>query len=161
MRLRCFWNGKTGHRQVPEGYPKAFPFRGMHFFASIEKAKRHVPTWRPKYNMRRGFKGYKYAGNACKCMIYSIFWHILAVSKLFSLDLQSVHVVLCREVGRSAQLLCPSVASVWGRFDAQEQDYLARGFHQKEPDFRTDDLILQKVLSRAFGCFWWSIYRSK
>ena len=39
--------------QVPEGYPKAFPFRGMHFFASIEKAKRHVPTWKPKYNMRR------------------------------------------------------------------------------------------------------------
>lgn len=24
--------------QVPEGFPKAFPFRGMHFFASIEKA---------------------------------------------------------------------------------------------------------------------------
>lgn len=23
---------------MPEGYPKAFPFRGMHFFASIEKA---------------------------------------------------------------------------------------------------------------------------
>lgn len=26
----------------------------------------------------------------------------------------------------------------------QEQDYLARGFDKKDPDFRTDDLILQK-----------------
>ena len=27
---------------------------------------------------------------------------------------------------------------------AKEQDYLARGFDKKDPDFRTDDLILQK-----------------
>ena len=25
--------------KVPEGFPKAFPFRGMHFFASIEKVR--------------------------------------------------------------------------------------------------------------------------
>ena len=28
---------------------------------------------------------------------------------------------------------------------AKEQDYLARGFDKKDPDFRTDDLILQKA----------------
>lgn len=33
--------------EVPDGFPKAFPFRGMHFFASIEKAKRDVPDWMP------------------------------------------------------------------------------------------------------------------
>eukprot|EP00971_Amphidinium_carterae_P018464 364371-Amphidinium_carterae.1 len=33
----------------PDGFPKAFPFRGMHFFASIEKAKADVPSWTPKY----------------------------------------------------------------------------------------------------------------
>ncbi|CAK9114805.1 Chloroplast stem-loop binding protein of 41 kDa b [Durusdinium trenchii] len=71
--------------EVPEGYPKAFPFRGMHFFASIEKAKRHIPSWKPKYNMLNGLRS------------------------------------------------------------SYEQDYLARGFHKKDPDFRTDDLILQKM----------------
>lgn len=40
----------------PEGYPKAFPFRGMHFFASIEKAKRDVPNWRPQYSLLDGLK---------------------------------------------------------------------------------------------------------
>ena len=29
---------------------------------------------------------------------------------------------------------------------SKEQDYLARGFDKKDPDFRTDDLILQKAL---------------
>ena len=33
---------------------------------------------------------------------------------------------------------------------AKEQDYLARGFNKKDPDFRTDDLILQK--DRHFEC---------
>ena len=42
--------------QVPEGFPKAFPFRGMHFFASIEKAKRDVPEWQPKYTMLDGLR---------------------------------------------------------------------------------------------------------
>jgi len=41
---------------VPEGYPKAFPFRGMHFFASIEKAMRDVPTWRPKFTLLDGLR---------------------------------------------------------------------------------------------------------
>jgi len=40
--------------EVPEGFPKAFPFRGMHFFASIEKAKRDVPNWTPKYSLLDG-----------------------------------------------------------------------------------------------------------
>jgi len=71
--------------EVPEGFPKAFPFRGMHFFASIEKAKRHIPSWKPKYNMLEGLRS------------------------------------------------------------SYEQDYLARGFDKKDPDFRTDDLILQKA----------------
>eukprot|EP00930_Biecheleria_cincta_P004653 TRINITY_DN105574_c0_g1_i1.p1 TRINITY_DN105574_c0_g1~~TRINITY_DN105574_c0_g1_i1.p1 ORF type:complete len:447 (-),score=101.89 TRINITY_DN105574_c0_g1_i1:107-1447(-) len=69
---------------VPEDFPKAFPFRGMHFFASIEKAKRDVPNWKPKYNMFNGLKS------------------------------------------------------------SYEQDYVARGFDKKDPDFRTDDLIIQK-----------------
>jgi len=42
--------------EVPEGFPKAFPFRGMHFFASIEKAKQDVPNWAPKYNMLEGLR---------------------------------------------------------------------------------------------------------
>merc|ERR1711972_524823 len=42
--------------QVREGFPKAFPFRGMHFFASIEKAKRDVPTWTPKYSLLDGLR---------------------------------------------------------------------------------------------------------
>lgn len=71
--------------EVPEGFPKAFPFRGMHFFASIEKAKRHIPSWKPKYNMLEGLRS------------------------------------------------------------SYEQDYLARGFDKKDPDFRTDDLILRKA----------------
>jgi len=71
--------------EVPDDFPKAFPFRGMHFFASIEKAKRDVPDWKPKYNMFDGLKS------------------------------------------------------------SYEQDYVARGFDKKDPDFRTDDLILQKV----------------
>ncbi|CAJ1327863.1 unnamed protein product [Effrenium voratum] len=71
--------------EVPKDFPKAFPFRGMHFFASIEKAKRQVPSWRPKYNMFEGLKS------------------------------------------------------------SFELDYLARGFDKKDPDFRTDDLILQKA----------------
>lgn len=41
---------------MPEGFPKAFPFRGMHFFASIEKAKRDVPEWTPKFSMLEGLK---------------------------------------------------------------------------------------------------------
>jgi len=42
--------------EVPEGFPKAFPFRGMHFFASIEKAMHDVPTWQPKYSLLEGLK---------------------------------------------------------------------------------------------------------
>merc|ERR1712008_377669 len=42
--------------EVPEGFPKAFPFRGMHFFAAIEKAKRDVPDWKPKYSLLEGLK---------------------------------------------------------------------------------------------------------
>jgi len=42
--------------EVPEGFPKAFPFRGMHFFASIEKAKRDVPDWSPKYSLIDGLR---------------------------------------------------------------------------------------------------------
>jgi len=42
--------------EVPEGFPKAFPFRGMHFFASIEKAKRDVPNWTPKYSLLDGLR---------------------------------------------------------------------------------------------------------
>jgi len=42
--------------EVPEGFPKAFPFRGMHFFAAIEKAKRDVPDWTPKYSLLDGLK---------------------------------------------------------------------------------------------------------
>ncbi|CAJ1384951.1 unnamed protein product [Effrenium voratum] len=42
--------------EVPEGFPKAFPFRGMHFFASIEKAKRDVPDWTPKFSMLDGLR---------------------------------------------------------------------------------------------------------
>jgi len=42
--------------KVPEDFPKAFPFRGMHFFASIEKAKRDIPSWKPKYNMLDGLR---------------------------------------------------------------------------------------------------------
>eukprot|EP00929_Paragymnodinium_shiwhaense_P030333 TRINITY_DN1720_c0_g1_i3.p2 TRINITY_DN1720_c0_g1~~TRINITY_DN1720_c0_g1_i3.p2 ORF type:complete len:475 (+),score=123.45 TRINITY_DN1720_c0_g1_i3:123-1547(+) len=41
---------------VPEDYPKAFPFRGMHFFASIEKAKTDIPEWTPKYTFLEGLK---------------------------------------------------------------------------------------------------------
>eukprot|EP00438_Fugacium_kawagutii_P019285 Skav217188 [mRNA] locus=scaffold557:43757:46992:+ [translate_table: standard] len=41
---------------VPDGFPKAFPFRGMHFFASIEKAKRDVPDWMPKFSMLEGLR---------------------------------------------------------------------------------------------------------
>lgn len=41
---------------VPEGYPKAFPFRGMHFFASIDKALTDVPSWKPKYTFLEGLK---------------------------------------------------------------------------------------------------------
>jgi len=40
----------------PEDFPKAFPFRGMHFFASIEKAKQDVPGWAPKYSLMEGLK---------------------------------------------------------------------------------------------------------
>jgi len=68
--------------RVPEDFPKAFPFRGMHFFASIEKAKTDVPTWKPKYSLLEGLR-------------------------------------------RSFQ-----------------DDYVARGFDKKNPDFRTDDLII-------------------
>mmetsp|Transcript_86017 Transcript_86017/g.170755 ORF Transcript_86017/g.170755 Transcript_86017/m.170755 type:complete len:451 (-) Transcript_86017:88-1440(-) len=71
--------------EVPEGFPKAFPFRGMHFFAGIEKAKRDVPDWKPKYSLLEGLKS-SYA-----------------------------------------------------------QDYVARGFDKKDPDFRTDELILEKM----------------
>ncbi|CAE8610374.1 unnamed protein product [Polarella glacialis] len=39
---------------VPEDWPKAFPFRNMHFFTSIEKAKRDVPGWKPKFTMLEG-----------------------------------------------------------------------------------------------------------
>jgi len=42
--------------KVPEDFPKAFPFRGMHFFAGIEKAKQDVPTWSPKYSLLDGLK---------------------------------------------------------------------------------------------------------
>jgi len=77
--------------EVPDGFPKAFPFRGMHFFASIEKAKKHMPSWKPKYSMFQGLKS------------------------------------------------------------SYEQDYLARGFDKKDPDFRTDDLILQKAGAPASG----------
>lgn len=42
--------------QIPEDFPKGFPFRGMHFFASIEKAKQDVPNWKPKYSMAAGLK---------------------------------------------------------------------------------------------------------
>jgi len=42
--------------QVPDGFPKAFPFRGMHFFAAIQKAKRDVPGWRPKYTLLDGLR---------------------------------------------------------------------------------------------------------
>jgi len=42
--------------KVPEGFPKAFPFRGMHFFASIDKAKADVPTWKPKYTLLDGLR---------------------------------------------------------------------------------------------------------
>ncbi|CAK9002913.1 unnamed protein product [Durusdinium trenchii] len=76
--------------EVPEGYPKAFPFRGMHFFASIEKGE--VMRW--------------------------------SVGLEFDL-------ALGKEQGQHLK---------W-----KEQDYLARGFHKKDPDFRTDDLILQKA----------------
>jgi len=41
---------------VPDGFPKAFPFRGMHFFAGIHKAKTDVPGWRPKYSLLDGLK---------------------------------------------------------------------------------------------------------
>jgi len=41
---------------MPEDFPKAFPFRGMHFFASIEKAKEDVPDWTPKYSLLDGLK---------------------------------------------------------------------------------------------------------
>jgi len=70
--------------EVPEGFPKAFPFRGMHFFASIEKAKRDVPGWKPKYSLLDGLKS------------------------------------------------------------SFAKDYVARGFDKKDPDFRTDDLIISK-----------------
>merc|ERR1719191_1579286 len=68
----------------PEDFPKAFPFRGMHFFAGIEKAKTDVPTWSPKYSLLEGLKS------------------------------------------------------------SFQQDYVARGFDKKDPDFRTDDLIISK-----------------
>jgi len=42
--------------KAPEGFPKAFPFRGMHFFASIEKAKSDVPGWAPKFSLLDGLK---------------------------------------------------------------------------------------------------------
>jgi len=70
--------------EVPEGFPKAFPFRGMHFFAAIEKAKRDVPDWTPKYSLLEGLKS------------------------------------------------------------SFAEDYVARGFDKKDPDFRTDDLIIAK-----------------
>jgi len=41
---------------VPEDFPKAFPFRGMHFFAKIEKAKQDVPGWSPKYSLLEGLR---------------------------------------------------------------------------------------------------------
>lgn len=41
---------------VPEDWPKAFPFRSMHFFAGIDKAKRDVPDWKPKYSLLEGLK---------------------------------------------------------------------------------------------------------
>jgi len=69
--------------EVPEGFPKAFPFRGMHFFAGINKAKEDVPGWAPKYSLLEGLKA------------------------------------------------------------SYQQDYVARGFDKKEPDYRTDDLILK------------------
>merc|ERR1712039_922682 len=75
--------------EVPDGFPKAFPFRGMHFFASIEKAKRDVPTWAPKYSLLDGLRS------------------------------------------------------------SFQQDYVARGFDKKDPDLRTDELILSKSLSNA------------
>eukprot|EP00933_Yihiella_yeosuensis_P027526 TRINITY_DN21423_c0_g1_i1.p1 TRINITY_DN21423_c0_g1~~TRINITY_DN21423_c0_g1_i1.p1 ORF type:complete len:449 (+),score=115.27 TRINITY_DN21423_c0_g1_i1:41-1387(+) len=70
--------------EIPEDFPKAFPFRGMHFFASIEKAKTDVPDWKPKYSMLEGLKS------------------------------------------------------------SFQQDYVARGFDKKDPDFRSDDLIIEK-----------------
>jgi len=42
--------------EVPEDWPKAFPFRSMHFFAGIDKAKRDVPGWKPKYSLLEGLK---------------------------------------------------------------------------------------------------------
>lgn len=42
--------------KVPEGFPKAFPFRGMHFFASIDKAKSDIPDWAPNYSLLGGLK---------------------------------------------------------------------------------------------------------
>jgi len=41
---------------VPEGFPKAFPFRGMHFFASIKKAKQDVPDWALNFSLLEGLK---------------------------------------------------------------------------------------------------------
>lgn len=70
---------------VPEDFPKGFPFRGMHFFVSIEKAKRDVPTWAPKYSLLDGLR------------------------------------------------------------TSYRDDYAARGFDKASPDFRTDDLILEKA----------------
>ena len=40
---------------------QAFPFRGMHFFASIEKAKRDVPDWMPKFSMLEGLRNLEFA----------------------------------------------------------------------------------------------------
>lgn len=41
---------------VPEDFPKAFPFRGMHFFAGCDKAKKDVPDWSPKFSLLDGLK---------------------------------------------------------------------------------------------------------
>jgi len=41
---------------VPDGFPKAFPFRGMHFYAAIDKAKKDIPGWKPKYSLLDGLK---------------------------------------------------------------------------------------------------------
>jgi len=71
--------------QVPDDYPKAFPFRGMHFFASIDKAKQDIPEWKPAYSFLEGLKA------------------------------------------------------------SYKDDYCGRGYNQKAPDYRMDDLIMQTV----------------
>jgi len=105
----------------------------MHFFASIEKAKRDVPDWMPKFSMLEGLRNLEFA--EVIQLMFSEFPRFLGANQTWESGMMFFF---------------------WPIFDPQaaprssyQQDYLARGFDKQQPDFRTDELILSKTMSAA------------